>query len=501
MTLICRLVASGLPAGATYDSSSGFAWTPGNAQIGVHNVGFTVTDPHGSSSDLAVQITVNANVVPTLAAISSVSILAGESAGAQTVASDADDDSTALAYSLNNAPEGMQVSESGAITWATQSGVHSGEYTADVVVTDSLGASASQQFKVVVDGAPVVESIDAITLRIGGKVKFTVAATDPEEKQLTYKALNNPDGFKGNARNGLNGKFIFATKNATAGEYKIDIEVADVVGLKSVVPVLVTIKSNLAPTVEPLDSVVVNAGGSMQVQVVSDDVDDDNETLRYLLENAPAGMQVSGEGLIQWSVDNEAETATYSVTVIVLDAENAMGKQVLVVTVDANKAPAVEPIEPIVVKVGDNVGFTISATDSGGGKLTYKALNKLDGFKAKIRNGYNGVFLWYTTKASAGNYKIDIEVTDAGGLKTVVAAQITLEPETALTLLSAPAVVGPFAPEAEAVIDEDAKTITAATAGGMRFYRLLSGDDTKLKITSIVVKDDKAVMNYKTADE
>jgi hypothetical protein len=35
----------------------------------------------------------------------------------------------------------------------------------------------------------------------------------------------------------------------------------------------------------------------------------------------------------------------------------------------------------------------------------------------------------------------------------------------------------------------------------MRFYRLLSGDDTKLKITSIVVKDDKAVMGYKPAGE
>ena len=495
------LVASGLPAGASYDSSSGFSWTPENGQIGVHNVGFTVTDPHGSSSDLTVQITVNANVVPTLAVISSVSILAGESAGAQADASDSDDDNSALVYSLDNAPEGMQVSESGSITWVTQSGTHSGEYTADVIVTDSLGANASQQFKVVVDGAPVVESIDAISLKIGGKVKFAVVATDPEEGQLTYKALNNPDGFKGNARNGFNGKFIFATKNATAGDYKIDIEVADVAGLKSVVSVQVTIKANLAPTVESLDPVVVGAGDSMQVQVVSDDVDDDNETLRYVLDNAPAGMQVSGEGLIQWSVDNEAETATYSVTVIVLDAENAMGKQVFVVTVEADKAPTIEPIEPIVVKVGDNVGFTISATDPEGGKLTYKALSSPDGFKRKIRNGYNGVFLWYTTKASAGNYKIDIEVSDAGGLKTVVAAQITLEPETALTLLSAPAVVGPFAPETEAVIDEDAKTITVATAGGMRFYRLLSGDDTKLKITSIVVKDDKAVISYKPAGE
>ena len=111
----------------------------------------------------------------------------------------------------------MQISESGAITWGTQSGVHSGEYTAEVVVTDSLGASASQQFKVVVDGAPVVESIDAITLRIGGKVKFTVAATDPEEKQLTYKALNNPDGFKGNARNGLKWKVHICYKECDCG--------------------------------------------------------------------------------------------------------------------------------------------------------------------------------------------------------------------------------------------------------------------------------------------
>jgi hypothetical protein len=223
--------------------------------------------------------------------------------------------------------------------------------------------------------------------------------------------------------------------------------------------------------------------------------------LKYVLENAPEGMQVSGDGLIQWSVDNQAESAAYSVTVIVMDSSNAMGKQEFVVTVDANKAPSVEPIEPIVVKVGDNVGFTVSATDSEGSKLTYKALNTPAGFKRKVRNGYNGVFLWYTTKASAGDYKIDIEVSDADGLKTVVAAQITLESGPSIALHSAPTVVGPFAPETEAVIDEDAKTITVTTAGGMRFYRLLSSDDSKLKINSIAVKDDKAVMGYEPDGE
>ena len=38
-------------------------------------------------------------------------------------------------------------------------------------------------------------------------------------------------------------------------------------------------------------------------------------------------------------------------------------------------------------------------------------------------------------------------------------------------------------------------------AGGMRFYKLQSGDDTKLKITSIAIKDDNVVMSYNPAGE
>jgi hypothetical protein len=35
----------------------------------------------------------------------------------------------------------------------------------------------------------------------------------------------------------------------------------------------------------------------------------------------------------------------------------------------------------------------------------------------------------------------------------------------------------------------------------MRFYKLQSGYDTKLKITSIAIKDDNVVMSYKPAGE
>ena len=67
-----------------------------------------------------------------------------------------------------------------------------------------------------------------------------------------------------------------------------------------------------------------------------------------------------------------------------------------------------------------------------------------------------------------------------------------------ILLLSASEVVGAFELETEVVID---KSITVAKVGGMRFYKLQSADDTKLKITSIVIKEDKVLMSYKPAGE
>ena len=439
-------------------------------------------------------------MAPTIEPMDPVVVDAGGSVQVQVVADDVDDDKAALIYKLNNAPEGMQVSETGLVTWSTQSGTHSGEYTADVVVTDPLGASASQQLKVVVNGAPVVESVDSLELKIGDKVEFTVAASDPEGGKLSYRALNNPDGFKGSSGNGLNGKFNWTTKDAGAGDYKIDIEVADAAGLKSVVSVQITLKSNVAPTIEPMDPVVVDAGGSVQVQVVSDDVDDDNSTLRYVLEDAPEGMQVLADGLIQWSVDNRAETAAHSVTVIVLDDENAMGKQVLEVSVRANVLPTIETLDPVSIKAGGSVELQVVADDPDGDNTKLKYL--LEDAPAGMQISGSGLIQWAVPgDAEDATYSVTVStVDDRDGMASRV-LEVTIERATTLTLLSSPAVVGPFDSEVEAVIDESGQTITVAKAGGMRFYKLQSGDDTKLKITSIAIKDDNVVMSYKPAGE
>ena len=134
----------------------------------------------------------------------------------------------------------------------------------------------------------------------------------------------------------------------------------------------VILKANIAPAVDSLDPVIVDAGGSVQVQVVANDEDDDINSLKYVLENAPDGMLVSDAGLIEWSVPNQAWDAVHNVMVIVLDSDNAMDKQGLEVSVNANILPAIETLAPVSVKAGEALEVQVVADDVDGDNAELK---------------------------------------------------------------------------------------------------------------------------------
>ncbi len=203
--------------------------------------------------------------------------------------------------------------------------------------------------------------------------------------------------------------------------------------------------------------------------------------------------------MITWTTQSGTHSGEYTAEAVVTDPLGASASQQLKVVV--NGAPTVYAVAPIVAKIGDKIRVTVIATDPDGDALTYKELALPTGIKGSAPNGLNGKFTWTTKNAKDGSYSIDIEVADTSGNKAVVTVQIILEQVTVLTLISAPTVLGPFTPEADAVIDEDAKTITIATVGDMRFYKLQSSEDTKLKITSIVINEDKVLMSYKPDGE
>ena len=90
-------------------------------------------------------------------------------------------------------------------------------------------------------------------------------------------------------------------------------------------------------------------------------------------------------------------------------------------------------------------------------------------------------------------------MTDPHGAKASEPVTITVTEapkEPALTLLSSATVVGEYTEESEAALNEDNKTFTVKMSGGMRFYKLRSTGEAKLKVTSIQLQGDNAVITY-----
>jgi len=147
-----KLSVQDLPSGASFDSNSGdFDWEPGFDQSGEYNVKFTVSDKEGLSASTNVRITVaDVNRKPELNVSDPGSITAGDTFSMSVSASDPDNDN--LQFSLRRNPGGMQIDNSGGISWSDAS---PGSYTVTVTVSDGKGGEDSGSFTLQVDPKPV----------------------------------------------------------------------------------------------------------------------------------------------------------------------------------------------------------------------------------------------------------------------------------------------------------------------------------------------------------
>jgi hypothetical protein len=444
--------------------------------------------------ELSDEALVLVNAPPTIEKIDPIMVSTGDSLEVQVVADD-EGDLSQLRFLLQNKPESMTISKKGLIQWVVDSGLEGNTYKVRILVIDQDGLAAGRNISVTVNHTPEWVAIGAQTVKEQNLLGFIPVATDSDDTNLVLAASDLPTGATYDAASG----FSWLPTNDQVGAYDVLFTATDPHGAKSALLVNITVLANIDPTLAALDQVDILAGESVSVQLDASDVDDAKSTLVYRLNSAPEGMQVSDTGLITWTTQSGTHSGEYTAEAVVTDPLGASASQQLKVVV--NGVPTVNAVAPIVAKVGDQISVSVIATDPDGDELTYKELALPTGIKGSVPNGLKGKFIWTTKNAKDGSYSIDIEVADTSGNKAVVTVQITLEPVIVITLISAPTVSGSFTPEADAVIDEDAKTITIATVGGMRFYKLQSSDEMKLKITSIVIKEDKVLMSYKPAGE
>ncbi|HHW00647.1 MAG TPA: family 78 glycoside hydrolase catalytic domain, partial [Clostridiaceae bacterium] len=422
--------AIGLPDGATFNAESGvFSWTPSKA--GIYEIIFTVSDGRGGTDSQTVRITVKDVVVP--ATIGNVKIDVDKAAGKVTVegviSSGAGKEVTIVVKSPSGSYDYIdQITsgDGGAFKFIyTPSELVDGEYKVKIggegVQTPYEGSFTVETE--IPNNPPVLTPIENKIVRKGQSLTFTVSATDADGDKLTYSAIGLPDGATFNAETG-----VFSWTPSKAGIYEIIFTVSDGRGGYDSQTVRITVKEVVVPAViENVKIDVDKAVGKVTVEGVISSGAGKEVTIAV---KSPSGSYdyidqiTSGDGGAFKFIYTPSELVDgeYKVKIGGEGVQTPYEGSFTVETEIPNNPPKLNPIENKIVRKGQQLTFTVSATDTDGDKLTYSAIGLPDG---ATFNAETGVFSW--TPAKAGIYEIIFTVSDGRGGTDSQTVRITVK--------------------------------------------------------------------------
>jgi RHS repeat-associated protein len=183
------------PPGMTIDPTSGQVnWTPSAAELGTNLVTIAATDPAGALGLQRYAVVAQVNQLPTISSKAITTVTAGTTYRYDIRASDSDGDT--LTYTITTGPNGMTVDAMGRVSWSPAIG-DIGSHPIVLTVADSLGATATQRFDLIVvaDTQPptINLTLSATRINVGTAVTINASATDDVAvQQLTVTVGGTP---------------------------------------------------------------------------------------------------------------------------------------------------------------------------------------------------------------------------------------------------------------------------------------------------------------------
>lgn len=333
----------GLPNGATFDPATRtVSWTPSFEQSGNFQPSVTLADPSGLTSVNTFTLTVeNVNRAPSFAVQSAQNGKENSELQFSLTADDPDrEDNGKLRYSADNLPTGAALSENGQFSW-TPGFDQSGDYTLNITVQDSYGATAGTTVPVSiahVNRAPVLsEARFNFTEDADGRIALP-PGNDPDQEDsgvLTYKVNNLPDGatFDANSR-----EVSWRPDFDQSGSYQISYSASDG-NLETRQTITLQVANvNRSPQINNPGNQSVKEGETLRFKVSASDPDkEDRNNLQFSVNNAPSrAVFNSGNGEFTWTPDN-TQQGSYTIAFTVTDKEGLTDN--VSVTVDVEDVP------------------------------------------------------------------------------------------------------------------------------------------------------------------
>lgn len=331
-------------------------------------------------------------------------------------------------YSLNNAPTGMVISDSGLIQWTPLEGVTSSglvtvtaaDNGADGVVADSENFTLSVTQ---VNDAPQINSIAKTSAVEGNLYSYQLVVIDPDDSGLELNYQVAP--ITGDMLISSSGLLTWTPENGITSSGTITVTVSDggedgALAATQVFEILVSgVNTPPSITSSPVTSAQEDVQYQYQLEVLDLDDANNGSDLLFSLSNQPSAMTISNTGLIQWT-PLEGQRDLVNVEVIVADGgENSSlpDNQIFSISVQSiNDAPQLtNPGEQVITEL-DNLVLDLSLfysdpdDDNDGKQLTWQLINGPQGMQLSAL----GNLTWQSQEQSAGSYDLDISLADGG---------------------------------------------------------------------------------------
>ena len=357
-------------------------WTPTIADLGLHNVGFSVTDAGGQAgtplSDVqTISLVVrNGNIAPELKPVGNRSSVEGELLTIALVASDANGD--AVHFLADELPPNAAFDQArGVFTWQTGP-YHAGSHAVTFTATDGH-RSASETITIAVadtNQTPEFVLLPRQVGREGSEVRFRVVADDPDGEPLIYSIL--ADMPRGAGFNRGSGELFWVPGWDQAGDYLVTFTAQDPRGAAAQLDVRVQIADLNRPPVLTASTrtFVLGKTGHFAVQATDED---QGAVLSFSADGLPAGATLDpGTGEITWT-PGPAQAGEYLVRLHVSDGEITSSQEVLFLATSQPAPPSVVieltpsfPVSPgspvlahvLAESVGNIAGLTLTVDGS-----------------------------------------------------------------------------------------------------------------------------------------
>ena len=416
---------------------------PGFSSAGTYSITVNVTDGTATNSKSLTVTVVNVNRVPTLNAVSNMTVQEGTTQDQTITGSDADGD--ALTFTKASGPSFMTVST----TNATTGSIHlapsvgdAGTYSASATASDGTATSSPQSFTITVtpaaqqNNAPVLANVTNMTVNEGATDNQVITATDADGDALTF--TGSGPGFMtvtttSPGTGSATGNIALAPGFSDAGTYSASISVSDGKGGTDSQPFTITVVNvNRAPTLNAISDMTVQEGTTQDQTITGSDPDGD--ALMFTKATGPSFMTVSTTNATTGSIHlapSVGDAGTYSASATASDGTATSTPQSFTITV----TPAGQPNNPPVVTapatqtVQENqlLTFTVNATDQDGDHVTLTAGNLPTGANFLDNGNNTGTFTWVPTFSQAGSYPVTFTGTDVHGATGTALTVITVE--------------------------------------------------------------------------